>query len=90
MKVTGSVSNIELDSIEFVDLKNTESRCNETLELFEDGEDIVIIATGKFNNNKIVIADNAVYFVKFPAAQDFLTRFVDSLTKKIDKPDENT
>lgn len=90
MKITGDVSNIELDSIKFTDLKGVERRCQESLEEFEVGDKIISIALGEVKEDNIELSDG-IYFVKTKVAGDFLTRFIDSLNKsvqEIDKPAE--
>lgn len=95
MKITGNVEDISLSSIKFVDLKGKEGRCSETLQPFEKGEKVIAITLGDVIESDSIKLSDGIYFVKLPAASDFLLRFLDSvkqsesLTQEIEKPVEN-
>ena len=81
MKITGNVSNIELEDIKFTELKGVESKCSECLEHFEEGDKIVAISVGEYRGSSITLSEG-IYFVKTKVAGDFLTRFLDTLQPK--------
>jgi hypothetical protein len=87
MKITGSVVNIELESIRFENLKGVERKCQESLKDFSEGDKIIVISLGEFKNDGIELNDG-IYFVKQGAAQDFLVRFLDTINPKIVKAEE--
>jgi hypothetical protein len=78
MEITGNVNKVYLDDIKFVDLSYKESLCVESLKPFEQGEEVIVIATGIFKNNSIELNDG-VFFVKKEFIEDFVLRFKQSL-----------
>jgi len=93
MKITGDVNNIELDNIRFTNLKGVEKRCQESLEEFSVGEEVITIALGEVKEGNNIELSDGIYFVKTKVASDFLARFIDSLNKpaqEIDKTAENS
>lgn len=91
MKITGDVEKLELSNIKFTNLRGSESRCQESFEDFEEGDNVIVISKGIVKNSNIELNDG-IYFVKTKVADQFLSRFVESLkqedTKLIVKPAE--
>jgi hypothetical protein len=84
MVITGNPSILELDSIRFENLRGTESKCSESFEEFEEGDNIIVISKGVFKSGSVEL-NKSIYFVKNKSAKDFLLRFTDSIDKDIVK-----
>jgi len=84
MTITGDVSKLELNTIVFKDLKGVESKCAQSLEPFEENDQVIVISQGIVKDGSIELNDG-VYFVKHGAALDFLTRFVENMYKDVVK-----
>jgi hypothetical protein len=78
MRITGTVSNLELSNIKFTDLKGKENRCTESLQEFVENDEVIVVCKGIVKNNSVEV-DESVYFVKQNVADQFLARFIDSL-----------
>lgn len=89
MVISGKVNKVELDTIKFTELRGIESRCIQSLQEFQEGDTIVIIAKGVFRENTIEV-DGDLFFVKEQAASDFFERFKEQLDSKVDNSLENT
>lgn len=81
MQITGKVKAIELDNIILSGLKGSEAVCNESLEPFTPGDQVVVISMAKVNDDSEVVLDDAIFVIKTKAAKDFLARFIDNLDK---------
>jgi len=86
--ITGKTEKLELNTLRFENLKGIESRCQESLTDFKEGDKIVVISLGEFKNNGIELNDG-IYFVKVESCKDFLSRYVDTIQKEIVKPSQN-
>lgn len=88
MKITSTVSNIELSNIVFGELKGAEFRCAESMEVFENQDKVIVVSAGTVKDNSIEL-DSGIYFIKEKDCEQFFLRFVDNLQKKSVNPPEN-
>ena len=88
MDITGEVNQLTLNTIRFDNLKGIESRCQESLEDFVEGDKVVLISLGEFKKGGIDL-NGGLFFVKAGIAEDFLVRFKDTILSKVNKPITN-
>jgi len=88
LDITGEVNQLTLNTIRFDNLKGIESRCQESLEDFVEGDKVVLISLGEFKKGGIDL-NGGLFFVKAGIAEDFLVRFKDTILSKVNKPITN-
>ena len=69
------ISNVSIQGITLEELSGVESKCAELQVDFAEGDELFVISSSKFVNNRVELSD-VMYVIKEEALEDFTARLI--------------